>query len=98
MRNGSITVNLPSRLVPIGVTQLMSFRVGADDSLPEKTSFGKGVKTTPAGGLAAAPTSNCVTPKSHVVTFGLAGYNCTSSTHSAAKAKTALRASGVKVG
>ncbi|GEM_PF-2526239 len=37
----------------------MSFCVGADDSLPENIL---GVKTALAGGLAAAPTSNCVTP------------------------------------
>ncbi len=47
MRNGSITVNLPSRLVPIGVTQLMSFRVGADDSLPEKHPLVKELKPPP---------------------------------------------------
>ena len=40
----------------------MSFCVGADDSLPENILY-KGVKTALAGGLAAAPTSNCVTPK-----------------------------------
>ncbi len=39
----------------------MSFCVGADDSLPENILY-KGVKTALAGGLAAAPTSNCVTP------------------------------------
>ncbi len=37
----------------------MSFCVGADDSLPENIL---GVKTALAGGLAAAPTSNCITP------------------------------------
>ncbi len=47
MRNGSITVNLPSRLVPIGVTQLMSFCVGADDSLPEKHPLVKELKPPP---------------------------------------------------
>ncbi len=44
----------------IGLTQLMSFCVGADDSLPENILYG--VKTALAGGLAAAPTSNCITP------------------------------------
>jgi len=39
----------------------MSFCVGADDSLPENILY-KGVKTALAGGLAAAPISNCVTP------------------------------------
>ncbi len=39
----------------------MSFCVGAGDSLPENILC-EGVKTAPAGGLAAAPTSNCVTP------------------------------------
>ncbi len=43
----------------VGLTQLVSFCVGADDSLPENIL---GVKTALAGGLAAAPTSNCVTP------------------------------------
>jgi len=37
----------------------MSFCIGADYSLPENIL---GVKTTLAGGLAAAPTSNWVTP------------------------------------
>ncbi len=54
MRNGSITVNLPSRLVPIGVTQLMSFRVGADDSLPEKHPLVKELKP-PRGRLSSRP-------------------------------------------
>ncbi len=39
----------------------MSLCVGEDDSLPEKYLL-QGVKTIPAGGLATAPTSNCVTP------------------------------------
>ncbi len=38
----------------------MSFCVGADYRPPENILYG--VKTALAGGLAAAPTSNCVTP------------------------------------
>ncbi len=45
----------------LGLTQLMSFCVGADDSLPENILC-KGVKTALAGGLVATPTYNCVTP------------------------------------
>ncbi len=51
---------LAAHVMLVGLTQLMLVCVGADDSLPENILY-KGVKTAPAGGLAAAPTSNCVT-------------------------------------
>jgi len=53
--------NLAAKLfTSLGLTQLMSLCVGADDSLPEKHLLQE-VKTVPAGGLAVALTSNCVT-------------------------------------